>query len=161
MSPVVDRAIGWFRGALVLLVLGALLLQIVLPSLATEMSAGYSEVAHLALPYAVAGIAALGAVEVGLFALWRLAGMVRSDRVFSEAAFRWVDVLRVALTAAAVLTAAPMVHLLFVVGVGGPGIVLGLAATVALGGGAVLLVTVMRGILRTAIADRTELAAVI
>lgn len=60
MSPVVDRAIGWFRGALVLLALGALLLQIVLPSLATEMSAGYSEVAHLALPYAVAGIAALG-----------------------------------------------------------------------------------------------------
>ena len=53
------------------------------------------------------------------------------------------------------------IHLLFVVGVGGPGVVLGLAACLVGGLAFVLLMVVMRGLLESAIADRTELDEVI
>jgi hypothetical protein len=54
-----------------------------------------------------------------------------------------------------------MIHLLAFVGVGGPGAVLGLAACLAGGLAFVLLMVVMRGLLESAIADRTELDEVI
>jgi hypothetical protein len=53
-----------------------------------------------------------------------------------------------------------MIHLLFFVGVGGP-LILWLAACLAGGLASVLLMVVMRGLLESAIADRTELDEVI
>ncbi len=63
---------------------------------------------------------------------------------------------------ATVLSAGVLIHLLFFVpGGGGPSVVLGLAACLVGGLAFVLLMIVMRGLLESAIADRTELDEVI
>lgn len=87
--------------------------------------------------------------------------MVETDRVFSSGALRWVDVLRASLVTTFLLAGTPMAHLLFGVGVGGPGILLALAGTLVIGVGAGLLMTVLRGLLVAATTDRAELEVVI
>lgn len=63
--------------------------------------------------------------------------------------------------AAAVLVASVPAHLLFVVGVGGPGEFMVLVGAVVSGAAFVLLMAVMRDLLQAAIADRNELDEVI
>mgnify|MGYP003494422479 FL=1 len=155
------RSSAWLRAILIALAVGLLALQLLLPVLAGELGSPYDEIAHLVGPYSVLGILALASLQVVLFALWRLAGMAGAHEVFTPAALRWVDVVRLSLGIAALLIAGPMVHLLLVVAVGGPGVVLGLGATLVCGVAAIALVTVMRGLLQEAILDRAELAAVI
>lgn len=150
------------RVALILLLLGAVLGQtVIIPTLAAGEAARWPEVAHLAVPYAILVIAAVACVELALFALWVLLTMVQRGAIFTERAFRWVDVIIYSALAASVLTLAAPAHLLGAVGVGGPGVVLFFGAT-AIGGIAfVLLMLVMRGLLRTATTLESELAEVV
>ena len=158
MNMLVGRLL---RVALVVLLLGTVLAQVLLPVIASEEGGIYPELAYLVVPYSVAGIIAIACGQVALLAVWRLLSMVNGGVIFTRRALRWVDVITACAAVAAVLWAGPMIHLLFFVGVGGPGVVLGLAACLASGLAFVLLIVVMRGLLESAIADRTELDEVI
>ena len=154
-------AVQLLRVALVVLLLGTVLAQVLVPVFASEEGRIFPEVAYLVVPYSVAGILFIGCGQVALLVVWRLLSMVNGGVIFTRRALRWVDVITASAAVATVLCAAPMAHLLFFVGVGGPGIVLGLAACLAGGLGFVLLMVFMRGLLESAIANRSELDEVI
>ncbi len=148
------------RVVLVVLLLGTVLVQVLLPVFASEEGRIYPELAYLVVPYSVADILAIGCGQVALLVVWRLLSMVNGGVIFTRRALRWVDVITACVAVATVLSAGPMIHLLFFVGVGGP-LILWLAACLAGGLAFVLLMVVMRGLLESAIADRTELDEVI
>src|ERR1035437_6909645 len=148
------------RVALVVLLLGTMLAQVLLPVFASEEGTIYPELAYLVVPYSVAIILAIACGQVALLVVWRLLSMVNGGFISPRRALRWVDVITACAAVATVLSAGPMIHLLFFVGVGGP-LILWLAACLAGGLAFVLLMVVMRGLLESAIADRTELAEVI
>jgi peptidoglycan/LPS O-acetylase OafA/YrhL len=109
----------------------------------------------------VAGILLIGCGQVALLAVWRLLSMVNGGVIFTRRALRWVDVITACAAVATVLSAGLLIHMLsFVPGGGGPTIYF-LAACVAGGLAFVLFMVVMRGLLESAIADRTELDEVI
>lgn len=138
-----------------------MLTQVLVPLFASQTGTMFPEVAHLVVPYSVAGIAVIACGQAALIAVWRLLSLVAGVVIFTRRALRWVDLITACSAVATVLTAGTMIHLLFFVRVGGPGVVLGLAATVAGGLAFVLLMVVMRGLLESAIANRTELDEVI
>lgn len=154
-------ALRLLRVVLAVLLLGTVLAQVLVPVFAADEGAIYPEVAQLVVPYSVAGILVIACVQVALLMLWRLLSLVNAGVIFTRRALRWVDVITACGAVATVLSAGVMIHLLFVIGVGGPGVILGLAACLAGGLAFVLLMSVMRGLLETAIADRTELDGVI
>ena len=149
-------AIRLRRVALVVLLLGSVLAQVLVPVFASQEGRIFPEYAYLIIPYSAAGILAIGFVQVALLVTWRLLSMVSGGVIFTRPALRWVDVITACAAIATVLFAAPLIHVLFFVGVGGP-LVLWLAASLAGGLSFVLLMIVMRGLLGSAIADRTEL----
>ena len=94
-------------------------------------------------------------------AVWRLVLLVAAGVIFTGRALRWVDVIIGCGAAATLLSVGVLWHLYAVVRLGGPGVVLGLAASTASGLAFVTLMVVMRGLLESAIADRTELDEVV
>ena len=148
------------RVALVVLLLGTVLAQVLLPVFGSEEARIYPELAHLVAPYSMAGILAIACVQVALLVVWRLLSLVNSGVIFTRRALRWVNVITACVAVATVLCAGVMIHLLFFVGVGGP-FILWLPPCLAGGLALVLLMIVMRGLLESAIADRTELDEVI
>ncbi len=146
---------------LVVLLLGSVLAQVLVPVFASETARRFPEVEQLVIPYSVAGIFVIACSQVALLAVWRLLGLINRGVIFTRGALRWVDVITGCAAVATVVAAGTMVHLLFVVRLGGPGVVLGLAFTISAGLAFVLLMVVMRGLLASAIADRSELDEVI
>jgi hypothetical protein len=136
------------------------LAQVLVPVFASQAAKTFPEVEYLVVPYSVAGILAIACVQVALLVVWRLLSLISGGVIFTRRAQRWVDVIIACAVVATVLCAGPLIHLLAVHG-GGPGIILGLAACVVGGLAFVLLMVVMRGLLESAIADRTELDEVI
>ncbi len=154
-------AIRLFRVALVVLLLGSVLAQVLVPVYASEVGTRFPEVAYLVVPYSLAAILFIGCGQVALLVVWRLLSLVGEGVIFTRRALRWVDVITVCGAIATVLSAGVLIHMLgFVPGGGGPTIYY-LAATIAGGVTFVLLMIVMRGLLEAAIADRAELDAVI
>jgi hypothetical protein len=147
------------RVALVVLLLGALLAQVLVPLLASELGGQYPEVAHLVVPYSVAAILAIACIQMALVAVWRLLSLISGSAIFTVRALRWVDAITVCAAAATVLSAGVMVYQFDQIG--GPGVFLALAACVAGGVALVLLLVVMRGLLEVAVAHRSELDEVI
>lgn len=157
MHKVVIRLL---RVALVVLLLGSVLGQVLVPLFASQAAKTFPEVEYLVVPYSVAGILVIACGQMVLLVVWRLLSMVSGGVIFTRRAVRWVDVITVCGAVATVLCAGVMTHLLAVHG-GGPGIILGLATTIACGVTFVLLMIVMRGLLEAATADRSELDGVI
>ena len=157
MSAIVIRLL---HVALVVLLMGSLLAQVLVPALASELARTFPEVGYLVVPYSVAGILVIACGQVALLVVWRLLSMITGGVIFTRRALRSVDVITACGAIATVLSAGVMIHLLVVHG-GGPGIILWLTATLAGGVAFVLLMVVMRGLLEAAIADRTELDEVI
>ena len=157
MSKLVIRLL---RVALVVLLLGSVLGQVLVPLFASQAAKTFPEVEYLVVPYSVAGILVIACGQVALLVVWRLLSMVRGGVIFTRRAVRWVDVIAICGAVATVLSAGVLTHLLAVHG-GGPGIILGLVATVTCGVTFVLLMIVMRGLLEAATADRSELDEVI
>ncbi len=153
-------AIPLLRVALVVLLFGSVLVQLLVPVFASGVGRIYPEFAYLVIPYSGAGIFAVGCVQVALLVVWRLLSMVSSGVIFTRPAMRWVDVITACAAIATVLVAAPLIHVLFFVGVGGP-LIIWLAASLAVGLSFVLIMIVLRGLLESAIADRAELDGVI
>ena len=149
------------RGALVVLLLGFVLAQILVPVFASEVGTRFPEVAYLVVPYSVAAIFFIGCGQVALVAVWRLVSLVDGAIIFTRRAVRWVQLITVCGAVATVLSAGVLIHMFsFVPGGGGPAIY-DLGACVVGGVAFVLLMVVMRGLLESAIADRAELDEVI
>ena len=149
------------RVALLVLLLGSVLAQIIVPVYASEVGARFPEVAYLVVPYSVAAILFIGCGQVALLVIWRLLSLVDGGVIFTRRAVRWVDVIMACAAVATVLSAGVLVHLLgFVPGGGGP-MIYYLAACITAGLAFVLLMVVMRGLLLSAVADRAELDEVI
>ena len=149
------------RVALVVLLLGTVFVQVLLPVFASEEGRIFPEVAYLVVPYSVAAILFIGCGQVALLAVWRLLSMVDGGVIFTRRALRWVDVIIACAAVATVLSAGVWIHMVaFVPGSGGP-MFYYLAACVACGLAFVLLMVVMRGLLLAAVADRAELDEVI
>jgi len=149
------------RVALVVLLLGTVFVQVLLPVFASETGRSFPEVEYLVIPYSVAAILFIGCGQVALLVVWRLLSMVDGGVIFTRRALRWVDVIIACAAVATVLSAGVWIHMVaFVPGSGGP-MFYYLAACVACGLAFVLLMVVLRGLLESAIADRTELDEVI
>ena len=149
------------RVALVVLLLGTVLAQVLVPVYASQVATTHPEVAYLVVPYSAAAILFIGCGQVALLVVWRLLSLVDGGVIFTRRALRWVDVITVCAVVATALTAGVLIHMLgFVPGGGGP-MIYYLAACIAGGLAFVLLMVVMRGLLGSAIADRTELDEVI
>ena len=148
------------RVALVGLLVGTVLAQVLVPVIASEAGTTFPEVAYLVVPYSVAAILFIGCGQVALLVVWRLLSMVGGGVIFTRRALRWVDVITVCAAVATVLSAGVLIHLLVLVGVGGP-ILYYLAACVVGVLAFVLHMVVMRGLLESAIAFRSELDEVI
>jgi hypothetical protein len=147
-----DRHDVWLlRIALAVLLVGSVLAQVLIPVFASETGKTYAEVAHLVVPYAVVGILVVACGQVALIAIWRLSSPINGRIIFTRPALRWIDVITVSGALAVVLTASVMVHLLFIVRLGGPAVFFTLVACLALGPAFVLLMRVMRGQLESAI----------
>ena len=149
------------RVALVVLLLGSVLAQVVVPAYASEVGTRFPDVAYLVVPYSVAAILFIGCGQVALVVVWRLLSLVEGRVIFTRPALRWVDVITACAAVATVLSAGVTIHMLgFVPGGGGP-MIYYLGACIAGGLAFVLLMVVMRGLLESAIAARTELDEVI
>lgn len=150
------------RVLLVLMLLGSLLGQaVVIPLVSGSLAAQYPEVASLAVPYAAAAIAVVICVEVALVASWFLLRMVARQSIFAQRASRWVTAIIIVGAVATVIAVAVGVHLLGVANVGGPGALLAVGAASVGGAAFVLLMVVMRSLLRTATALKSELDEVV
>jgi hypothetical protein len=149
------------RVALVVLLLGSVLGQVLVPAYGYAIAETNPGIEYLIIPYSVVGILVIACGQVALLVVWRLLSLVSSGVIFTRRSLRLVDVITVCGAVATVLNAAVMVHLLFVVRTGGPSAILWLVASIAGGVAFVLLMIVMRGLLEAAISDRAELDEVI
>ncbi len=149
------------RVALVVLLLGTVFVQVLVPVQATMVGTTIPEVAYLVVPYSVAAILFIACVQVALLVVWRLLSLVDDRVIFTRRALRWVDIIIGCAMVATVLSVGVLIHMLsFVPGGGGPTIYF-MVACIAGGLAFALLMVVMRGLLVSAIADRTELDEVI
>ena len=149
------------RVALVVLLLGTVLAQLLVPVYASQTGTTFPEVAYLVVPYSVAAILFIACGQVALLVVWRLLSLVGGGVIFTRRALRWIDVIIACAVVATALSAGVWIHMLaFVPGGGGPTIYF-MIACIAGGLAFVLLMVVMRGLLESAIADRTELDEVI
>ena len=155
-----EFVIRLLRVALVILLLGSVLGQVLVPVVASQAAMTFPEVGYLVVPYSVAGILVVACGQLALLVVWRLLSMIEGQVIFTRRSLRLVDVITVCGAVATVLNAAVWIHLLAVHG-GGPGVLLWLVASIAGGVAFVLLMIVMRGLLEAAIADRSELDEVI
>lgn len=98
-------------------------------------------------------------VEVVIVCTWQLLTMVQKDRIFSEASFRWVDAIIIAMSAAWLGVAGALAVIL--PQADDPGAPFLLLNLVVAGAAVVLLVIVMRALLHQATKLRTDLDGVI
>ena len=154
------RAVTPLRVSLVLLFGMLLVLQTVsVPGQFADLADEAPELASLRWPLTVASVLVLLCAQVVVVATWRLLGLVRADRIFSEDARSWVDAIVRAIATAWVV----LLGLAVLVGVRADDPAPVLLVSLLLVGVTVLglLVVVMRALLRQATALRTDLEAVI
>lgn len=148
-------------GALVALFVGTVALQLLLPLFSAEFGGTYHETKNLVTPYAVAGIVSILCVQcaviVGLTIIY---AERRHPGIDSRLPSRLLSIA-VILAGAFAIPAATMLHLLVIVGVGGPGIILLLFAEVVIGTSVVGLTAAASQAARSALAAQRELDGVI
>ena len=147
---------------LVLVFLGTVLCQVLIPYQANLVAADFPEAGSLVVPYSAAAIAFVVCVQISLVMVWLLLGKVVNRSIFTDGALIPVNVIIWCVITATALSA---VVLLFM-GFGpdystGGGAGLFMLACVVGGTALALLMVVMRGLLKAAIEDRTELSEVI
>ncbi|WP_159502389.1 DUF2975 domain-containing protein [Microbacterium sp. 18062] len=133
---------------------------VVVPQVAVQSARRYSEIAYLEIPGIIVGTLFLVCVQVVLICVWRLLSLVRTDGIFSERAFREVDV---SLTAVGFATLLVFVALITLTATrhSTPSITLLCVLGVVVGLGLTLLIVVLRGLLRKASQLEQDLAEVV
>lgn len=148
--------VGALRVTLVVLFLGTVLTQVLfLPLMAADVVATFPEAAPLRPPTLALAITGVGTVQVAVVCVWRLVTMAARETIFSNRAFRVVDVLIGAACLATVLALAQLV-LLVTAGAQTPGAVLAVLAALVAGVGVALVVVVLRALLARAVALDAE-----
>ena len=149
-------AILALRVVLAMVLAGSVFVQLVMvPLLASDLDELRPEYDYLRTPLLVLVVLGIVTIQVVLVCVWRLVTMVRRGTVFSDAAFRFVDVVIGAIAAASLLTFALGVLLAPGEAVA-PGIVLLIGGAGVLVAGMALIVLVMRLLLAQAIARDAE-----
>jgi hypothetical protein len=93
------------RVVLVIVLAGSLFVQLVMvPLMAIDLGEEGGELSDRRVPIVAIIFLGIVAGQVTLVCVWRLVTMVRAGRIFSGAAFRYVDVAIGALVAASLLT---------------------------------------------------------
>jgi len=131
------------------------------PVLSGNLAEHIPELAWLRWPLLFVVILVIASAEVAVVAVWKLLNLVQRDRVFSEAAYRWVDLIAVAAAFDTVLVLGVNIYLGFGLHADPPILGLFLLALTVAGAGLVLLVIVMKGLLRQAATFKGELDEVI
>lgn len=158
--PSTHRAVGPLRALLVLLFAGLVVAQVaILPPTLASLADDEPDLAFLQWPALAFSVVELICVQVVIVCTWRLLGMVRAGRIFSEAAFVWVNAIVVTMAVAWGLLLAAFVYVSVLVD--GPGLPVLLFGVVLAGGALVLLMIVMRALLRQATTLRSDMDAVI
>ena len=139
-------------GALALLALLAQL--VVVPRTAAGFAGAYPETAYLAAPYVTVIVVAIGGFEVALLAAWQLLSAAERGGASSGWSQRWANIMAAALVIMALLFTGIFVHTGFA-GVGGPPMLFGLLASLALLPGAAVLRNKAMGFPRQAWGGRT------
>lgn len=147
---------------LALIGLGSLAAQVwFFPTVSEELARLYPEMSAWHWPLLAVVIAGILLVQVGLVAVWNLLTMVEGDRVFSPAAFAWVDALIAVAAIDAALTLGINLFLSFLLHANPPALMLFLLATTVAGGAFACLMLVMKGLLRKATLMQSDLSEVI
>ncbi|MFK0118008.1 DUF2975 domain-containing protein [Streptomyces sp. NPDC090994] len=140
---------------------------VVIPTTAADEVDRFPAYAPFAAPYAAVAIAGVACVQVVLAAMWMLLDMVERDVIFTERAFRWVDIIIGTAVVATLLALGITGHLLLA-DIPSPDDGMEIesvlaAATVCVAGGAAfaMLMVIMRGLLRKATVLRAEMAEVV
>lgn len=158
--PSKHQAVGLLRILLALLFAGLVVAQVaILPGTLAYQAEQEPDLAYLRWPALGFGIVELLCVQVVIVCTWKLLGMVKADRIFSEAAFVWVDAIVWTMVTAWALLFAMFVLVTAIVA--GPGLPVLLFGMVLAGGVLVLLMLVMRALLRQATTLRSDMDAVI
>lgn len=142
------------RIVIALVLAGSLFVQVwMVPLLSADLQgAGAADGPRITLlAITVLGIAC---VQVTALCVWRLLTMVRRGTVFSNAAFRFVDIIFGAISAAALLVFG--IAVLLAPGDVAPGVVLLICGAALMTGGVALLVLVLRTLLAQAVARDAE-----
>ena len=135
-----------------LVLAGSLFVQAVMvPSLAADLDALRPEYVHLRLPLILFPVLFILAIQVAAVSVWKLVTMVQRGTVFSDAAFRYVDVVIGAVASASALTFGLGVVLAPGEAVA-PGVVLLVGGAGVLVAGIALIVLVLRLLLAQAVA---------
>ena len=144
------------RIVLALVLAGSVFVQVVMvPLLAIDLDELNLDHAYLRTPLVMFAVLGIVSIQVVLVCVWRLLTMVRRGTVFSDAAFRYVDVVIGAIAAASLLTFALGVVLTPGEAVA-PGVVLLIGGAGVLVAGIALIVLVMRMLLAQAVARDAE-----
>jgi len=120
---------------------------------------------HLLVPMLVVAEVVILCFQVVIVCTWQLLGMVKKDRIFSEASMTWVNVIVWAIVAAWVVWSGLATYLCayiyFTPEIRDPAIPIVLFGIALMGAVFVLLVAVLRALLRQATTLRAEMEAVI
>lgn len=144
------------RGVLGAMLAGSVFVQVVMvPLMAIDLEEADPQVAHLQIPFAGIMILIILTTQVTAVCVWRLVTMVREGTVFSPDAFRYVDVMIGAATAASLLTFALGVVLAPGDAVP-PGLVLLVGGAAVVAAGIALIELVLRALLAQAISREVE-----
>ncbi|MGZ5400119.1 MAG: DUF2975 domain-containing protein [Nocardioides sp.] len=154
-----DRVVQGLRVLLVLAFLAILVLQLMSVPGTIDYNADRSSDPFWRYPLLAALEVELLCVQVVIVATWKLLGMVREDLIFSDAAFRWVDLI-IGAMAVAWATFAGLGAFIFLTS-DDPGLPLMVSIMLLAGAVIGLLMYVMRALLRQATTLRTDMDAVI
>lgn len=155
------RVIRPLKALLVVLILIAAGVQLLVPVAAAQAADNYPGLAYLAVPYSVTLIAIVACGQVAAACIWPLLTHVGKESLFADDTFRWVNVVIYAGGVATLLSAALSVHVFIVVGTGPITLPMGLLGMTVGTAAFTLLMLVMRGLLRSAVAMRRDLEGVI
>ena len=144
------------RIVLAMVLAGSLFVQLVMvPLLAIDLDELDPDFAYLRTPLIAFTVLGIVTIQVTLVCVWRLVTMVRRGTVFSDAAFRYVDIVIGAVAAASLL----MFGLGLTLAPGdaaAPGVILLIGGVAVLVAGIALIVLVLRMLLAQAVARDAE-----
>ncbi|MBI2691961.1 MAG: DUF2975 domain-containing protein [Solirubrobacterales bacterium] len=144
--------ISALRVVLGLVIAGSLFVQtVMIPMLAKDLKEDFSgEIADVAVPIIVIVVFGFIAIQVTSVCIWQLLSLLRRDALFSDASFRYVDVI-----IGSVVTASILAFALGVVLAPGesvaPGVVLLIGGVAVVFAGIALVILLMRVLLVQAI----------
>lgn len=155
-----------FRVFIVALFAGLIFGQVVsIPGQFSHMAEEAPELGFLPWGLMVFGVLEVVCLQIILVCIWKLLTMVRSDRIFSNRSFRWVDGILLATSvgwALLVVTAVSISTFLYLTPrLRDPGLPILFFGLVLVGGVVVLTVAILRALLRQAAALRSDLDEVI